>query len=288
MATKKCLWLGALCFAISASSHAFDMLPADFTWMGDGTNVGLAYSAYQNAKELKVDGLGEIDNSEVEIYAAILRGVRWQEIAGYKTVMQTFLTTGYVDEAVIGGTKQQSNSGVGDLNFGFTFYPLASNEPNGTTLTLSSYLTVPTGEYDIGKVNIGGGTWVFTPQVGLIQGLGNGYFVDASYDVGLYRTTSHNGIEVKTDPSSQAQVYLRYQQNQQTSYAAGVSKKIGGKQFLDDQYTGMKTDSTQLRLTATHAFTNGVIGTLMLGRDVQVEGGFKNDASMMLRVGKAF
>ncbi|WP_252511685.1 transporter, partial [Acinetobacter soli] len=41
----------------------------------------------------------------------------------------------------------------------------ASNEPTGTTIALSGYVTAPTGDYDVGKVNIGTGTWVLTPQI---------------------------------------------------------------------------------------------------------------------------
>ncbi|MGQ0893951.1 transporter [Acinetobacter johnsonii] len=288
MNVKNGLLLGSICSVISVTSHAFDMLPADFTWMGDGTTVGLAYFAFQDAKNLKVDGVGEIPDSKAQIDAAILRAVRWKEIAGYKTVMQTFLTSGYIDTAKVAGIDQPKNSGIGDLNFGFTIYPMASNEPTGTTLTLSGYLTAPTGNYDVGKVNIGSGTWVLTPQIGLIQGLGNGFLIDAAYDVGFYKTKDHNGFEVKTDASSQAQAYLRYQPSVQSNYAVGISKKFGGKQYLNDQYTGMKNDVTQLRLTTTHAFQNGIITTGMLARDVQVEGGFKNDISVLFRVGKAF
>lgn len=288
MKAKHYVMLGSLCSAISVSSSAFDMLPADFTWMGDGTVIGLAYFAYQDASELKVDGIGEVPQSEAQIYAAILRAVKWQEIAGYKTVMQTFLTAGYVDTAQIGGVDQPDNSGVGDLNFGFTVYPTASNDPTGTTIALSGYVTAPTGEYDVGKVNIGTGTWVFTPQIGLIQGLGNGFLIDAAYDMGFYKTKNHNGVEVKIDPASQAQAYLRYQPFAQTNYALGVSKKSGGKKFIDSQYSGEKTDVTQLRFTTTHAFQNGIVATGMLARDVQVEGGFKNDLSLLFRLGKAF
>lgn len=288
MKVQHCLLLGSLCSTISVSSYAFDMLPGDFTWLGDGTKVGLAYFAYQDASTLKLDGVGKIPQSDAQVYAGILRAVSWQEIAGYKTVIQTFLTSGYVDKATVGGIDQPDNSGLGDLNFGFTLYPTASNEPTGTTIALSGYVTAPTGDYDVGKVNIGTGTWVLTPQIGLIQGLGKGFLIDAAYDVGFYKTKDHNGFEVKTDPSSQAQAYLRYQPSAQTNYAIGFSKKFGGKQFLNDQYTGMKTDVTQLRLTTTHAFKNGVIATGMLARDVQVEGGFKNDVSMLLRIGKAF
>lgn len=288
MKAKYGLLFGTLCSAITVNAHAFDMLPADFTWMGDGTTVGLAYFSYQDASQLKVDGVGKVDHSEAQIYANILRAVRWQEIAGYKTVVQSFLTTGYVDKAIVAGVEQQDNSGLGDLNVGFTIYPTASNSPTGTTVALSAYVTAPTGDYDLDKVNLGSGTWVLTPQIGLIQGLGHGLFIDAAYDIGFYKSKKHQGGEVKVDPVSQAQVYLRYQANSQNSYALGLSKKFGGKQFVDDQYTGMKTDVTQLRLTASHAFKNGLMGTAMIGRDLQTEGGFKNDLSLLFRIGKAF
>lgn len=280
--------LAALIFPCAGSCFAFDAMPGDYAWAGDGTSVLLLYGQYQSANKFKLDGMGEVPDSRFRASLGTVRGVHFAEIGGWKTSYQFFVPMADFSEVKIGGVNQKTNSGIGDLTVGATVYPVASSEPTGTTLGLTAFITAPTGDYDSDKVNISGGTWALTPQIGLVQGLGNGFYLDVTADVGFYKTERHNGVKKSVDPASQVQVDLRYQFNPATSVSIGYSKLYGGEQYLDDKYSGTKTDSEQVRLYASHWITPTVQTQVMIGRDIDVEGGFDKNAVAVLRLAKIF
>ena len=276
----------ALLASFVGSSFAFDGMPGDYGWAGDGTTVLLLYGQYESADKFKLDGSGDVPNSKLKASAGIVRGVQYAEIGGWKTSFQFFVPIADLSTVKIGGVDQKTNSGGGDLTIGATIYPFASSEPTGTTLGLTLFVTAPTGDYDSDKVNVGDGTWALTPQIGLVQGLGNGFFLDATADVGFYESERHNGVKKSVDPASQVQLDLRYQFSPATSVSVGYSRLYGGEEYLDDQYSGSKTDSQQVRLFASHWLTPTVQTQVMLGKDIDVEGGFEHDLMAVVRFAK--
>jgi hypothetical protein len=78
--------------------------------------------------------------------------------------------------------------------------------------------TFPTGPYDADRtINFGSDTYTVTPQIGLIQNLGNGFYLDAAIDVAFRRDVSEGSLEFSRDPSTLVQAYLRYKLTPATS-----------------------------------------------------------------------
>lgn len=278
----------AVTLASGPGALALDGLQGDYVWPGDGFNTFLIYNQYARATSLSLDGPGAVPGSRLAVPSMTLRAVTYNEIGGYRTAFQLFLPMANFADARIAGADQMTSGGVGDLHFGASFWPVVTPGPTGTTLGLSVFLGMPTGNHRIGDVSIGSGTWTLIPQIGLAQGLGGGFYLDAIADVAITRDRSHDGVEVATDPSWQVQTYLRYQFSPTTSVAAGYSGKRGGKRYLDGVYTGGKTDSDQIRIAAGTFLTDKTYVNIMIGKDVSADGGFGNDFVGLLRIGHAF
>lgn len=268
---------------------ALDTLPADYTILPAGTTLGLGYLQYSTSDRLKVDGVGRVPDSSVDTTIGIARVLHYSQIGGMPVGYQAFLPMASLSNLKIGGAKPGAADGIGDLTLGVTaFVVRPSDATRGTTVGVTGYLTVPTGEYDHDRPSVGSGTYAFTPQVGLIHGLGNGWFVDASADIGFQKKHREAGLEYKTDPTTQLQGYLRYQPSAATSFAVGYSGLFGGKQDIGGVYTGQKSRSDTLRLVATQmlAPTWQIAG--MLSTDVRAEGGFRDKYGVLVRVMKIF
>lgn len=288
---KTCVYglLAALTLAPGAA-WAIDVSPGDYTVLPPGTNLLLGYAQYSTAGELHLDGGGEVPSSDLDVAVGLARYVHYTQLGGLPVAVQAILPFGTLD-ARIGGVDQPIADGLGDMTLGATvypFHPADPGDPTGTTVGLTAFLTLPTGAYDPAKISLGSGTWTLTPQVGVIQGLGNGFFFDGVIDVAFESGHDEGPIAFSRDPSVQAQAYLRYQFSPATSASVGYSGKFGGKQFANDSYTGLKTRSDQVRLFANHFFTPAFQVQGMIGSDLNVQGGFKTDFVTQLRLLKVF
>jgi hypothetical protein len=274
-------------FAPGAS--AIDIYPADYTVLPAGVNLGLMYTGYSHSNSFKLDGVGKVPDSSLGTTIVIPRLLHYDTIGSMPVAYQAFLPFGWLSDAKVGGQPLQTNNGAGDLTLGFTAFPVHTSDPAyGTTVGLTMYVSLPTGKYDLGKAGPGAGTVTYQPQLGIIQGLGNGLFIDGALDVSIQSSHDESGVRVKQSASTQLQAYLRYQLSQATALSFGYSGTYGGRLSLNDVDTGQKTRTDELRLYATQFLTPTwqLGGTLAAGLDS--EGGFKRDYAVQLRLVKVF
>jgi hypothetical protein len=157
------------------------------------------------------------------------------------------------------------------------------------------YLYVPAGAYDAGRtLNVGENRWKFDLQLGGVQQLGNGFATQLSSDVMWYGVNDDaTGIgtdRLKQDNTYQFQGWLSWTPPADKSWtlAVGYSQYWGGKQQLDDAGNGQATRVDQARLELSKFVTPTVQVQGLLQRDLNVDGGFKEDLHTTLRVMKLF
>lgn len=270
------------------AAHAIDVAPGDWQPAPAGTNLGMLYLNYNTATTLKVDGAGKIQNSRLDVSTAILRYARYEEVGGMPVTFNALLPFGGFPTARIGGVDQQTSSGVADAIFLAALWPIHTSGPWGTHLAIAGYVTAPIGNYNFNTVSIGSGTVTYTPQLGLQQGIGNGFFLEATLDATFAADHHEQGLKLSMDASAQLQAYLRYQFSSTTSISGGYSGKFGGKQYVDDVYTGQKTRVDELRVFANHWIGKTTQLQGMVGTDIAAEGGFRNNLVSQLRILVAF
>lgn len=279
---------GAVVMLGVTPAWAIDVGPGDYRINPAGTNIGLLYLQHQSADAFKLNG-SDVPASELEVNVAVLRALHFTEAYGMPAMVQAVLPVIGFSSAEIGGIGQGTSEGVGDLTLGFTVWPVKPDNPEtGTTLGFTMHVTAPTGNYDVNEISAGSGAWTITPQVGLNQGLGGGYYFDAYFDAAFSFDHDESGMTVERDPAYQLQAYIRKQFSPKTSLSAGVSLQRGGKVKIGGVDTGLRTERDQLRVYANTFVTPTMQIQGMLAKDFNVSGGFENDHVFELRFLKLF
>ncbi|BAQ70175.1 possible phenol degradation enzyme [Rhodovulum sulfidophilum] len=282
--------LGTIAISLTMAAvpaQAIDVGPADYTIVPSGTAVGMIYYQHLSSDRLDIDG-DDVSGSTFEADVAILRGLYYTEYGGLPAVWHLVMPFSNIGDVDIGTLPQDTTSGIGDTTVGLTLWPVQPDTPEtGTTLGLSLFATAPTGNYDPNSIGIGEGTWSITPQVGLIQGLGNGFHLDAALDVAFSMDHTEDGDDCERAPSWQLQTMLRKQWGP-TSVTFGYNGQRGGEQKVNGVETGLKTHRDQLRLYGSHWIDQTTQIQGMYAKDINVEGGFEYDNVFQLRLVKVF
>lgn len=284
--------LGALVALVAGgwvqNAAALDLSPGDYIHLPDGSIVLVSYLNYTKADSFKDQDGRNVPGSEAEIASGVQRALYYGTTSGgLEWAVQAILPFGSIS-AEIGGADLPTENGVGDLTLGAGVWLMSSQEPTGTTLGFTSYLTLPTGNYDPFKPSIGAGAYALAEQVGLSQGLGYGFVLDLSADVQYRFDHTDNGIEVSQDPFYQVQSYLRYNFSPTTSVSAGYSGTFGGKVSYNGVDSGGRVREDQLRLFASTFVAPTVQLQGMVGTTVNVKAGFEQDIVSQLRIVKLF
>ncbi|PWR17715.1 transporter [Zavarzinia compransoris] len=288
-AWAKAALAAALAAALPATARAVDISPGDYAALPEGTNLALAYFQYSSHDSLDVDGVGKVPDSGLDAYVGLARYVHYLKVGDMLMNVQAILPYGGFGDVRIGGVEQKTANGLGDLILGVSAFLKADNVGDrGTTLGFVTYFTLPTGNYDPAKVSLGSGTYTVTPQVGVIQGLGGGFVLDLAADVAFTFDHEELGVKRTVDPAWQAQGYLRYLVSPETSVSFGYSGRFEGQQRAGGVYTGLKSDSQQLRLFASTFATPSFQIQGMVGADIAGDGGFRQDFTAQIRLLKVF
>lgn len=280
--------LAALVSSAVAPAYAGDVQPGDYVYAGDGRTLFIVYGQHQRSKTFDNGVTGQVPESKTAIDALILRAVHYREIAGHKLAFHAIAPIAKFNGMTVGGMDVAHDDGLGDLTLGVTYFPTTSDAETGTTFGASLFVTAPSGDFSVDRPSFGTGTWSLTPQVGVVQGLGNGYYIDASAEATIYRDTNHDGVRVARKDTAQVQAYLRYQWDEATAFSLGYSAKSGGARYDNGVFTGNKTRSEQIRLVASKFVTPTSQVQMMLGKDTIVKGGFKAEPLVQVRFTSVF
>lgn len=268
---------------------AIDVEAGDYVPLPTGSNaLALFYGNYRS-DQFSLDGI-EVPDSKLSAQAVTLQYNHYTEVFGRPLALQAYLPYGSFSSARVGGQDLPQGEGVGDLTFGATLWPLAADPQDltGTTLGLSLYVSAPTGNYELGGANLGFGGAVVTPQIGLIQGLGGGRFLDVIYDVSFTRDFDIDGVSVEVDPVHQAQIWLRQYLSDRTNIAIGYNGIRGGETRFDGADTGIATDLDEIRLSVSHFLDPSTEIAGRVSYSYEADDGFANKPTVQLRFLKLF
>ncbi|WP_404811437.1 transporter [Gemmobacter serpentinus] len=273
---------------MAGTAQAIDVGPADYTILPSGTTLGMFYWQHMSSDTLSIGGT-EVPGSSFKADVVILRSLNYFQIGQTPAAFHIVAPYGEIGNARIGGADQPTRSGIGDVTVGLTAWPVQpSNPETGTTLGFSLFATLPTGDFAPGSIGIAEGTTTITPQVGIIQGLGDGWYFDGVLDVAIQADHDEGGVTHERDPAWQLQTMLRKQWGPETSLTIGYSGQRGGDQIVGGVKTGLKTHRDQIRLYGTHFLTPTLQVQGMLAKDLNVEGGFKYNSVAQIRLVKVF
>jgi len=283
--------LGVLACALG-STHALavDVNAGDYTALPAGTHVAAWYQQYSRADRFNADGAPDSRrDTRLKSNISILRLIHFMDIGGMTVDPQILLPFGHVYDARIAGQSLGSASGLGDPIIGATFWLV--NQPaagaSGRYFGITPLLYLPWGSYDKDDaLNLGENRFKGDLQLGWVEPLWGKFSMELYADVVAYghNHDAGNGKQaLKQDPTYQVQGNLRYDFNPSQRLALGYSASSGGKQYLDGDYTGQKTQVQQVRAEFQQMLGQKLQVSAQLTRDVAVTGGFQEDIGVNLR-----
>ncbi|RMN53250.1 Putative MetA-pathway of phenol degradation [Pseudomonas syringae] len=145
--------------------------------------------------------------------------------------------------------------------------------------SLAPYLYAPTGSYDNDDaLNLGENRWRLLLQAAYIHYFNEKWALNTAADVSWFSHNTDYGpgsatLEQKTRYEYQA--YLRYNLSPQTHFALGGGYINGGENRVGGINQDDRLSTTYIRMSATHMLTTSVQIQAVIGRDVEVEQGFR-------------
>lgn len=280
--------LGTASPALAVDLDALDLVPAPA-----GTDAFLSYSTFAKRDSFVTrDGTEISAGTGLDSYVGILRYVHYMDLGGFRFAPQVLLPYGKLYNGSLGGAALDDASGIGDPILAAPLWLISTPQTN---FAIVPYLFVPIGQYDPGAaLNLGENRWKFDLQIGGTQALGKGFVVQASLDAMFYGdnddAVADGQGKLEQDNTYQFQTWLSYTPPSDPTWtvAAGYSKYWGGDQQLDGSDTGIATEADQIRLQAAKFLAPDFQVQLGLQKDIEVKGGFQEDARATLRLMKLF
>jgi hypothetical protein len=282
------LVLGVLPFV---KTQALEVSPGDFEPLPAGADAVLFYYQHAQRSDLYQDGHKTSDNAKLSSDVGILRyihAIRLAENLSWEP--QVLLPFGYMNASGDVGALGDTH-GVGDpiitAPFKWTL-PTANKD----VFALAPYLYIPIGSYDRkDALNLGENRWRATLQAAYIHHFSTHWALDTVADVSWVSTNNDYGparAKLEENTRYEYQTAVRYNWTPSTTFALGGGYVTGAATSIDDvdQHDGVST--SYARFTVTHFVDPTLQLQAQLGKDIEVEQGFKEGARLNLRVLKVF
>ncbi len=291
--------------AISAGpAWAIDYQPFDWVPLPPGTKVLSLYYEYGAHDSYNNTIAGTFDrDTNLDSHVGIARYIHYGKdpLFGHQWDWNVLVPFGGLRDGRINGQQLGNANGVGDPVASIGYFLIAEPEKK-RFLTFAPYLTIPIGSYDRNKpLNLGGNRWVYNFQGDLTQGIGDKLTVDVSAGWTWYgdNTKAGNGSQKLTQKTSyELYGWLAYDVSDavrrafpgasNAKVAVGYMGIFGGEQKLDDVSNGQKARQDQLRAAYMMNFSPTQQGLIEVTRDMKVEGQFKQNFGLTLRLVTAF
>lgn len=275
----------------ASAAHALEITAGDYEPLPVGMNALLLYFQHAESSDFYQQGSKVSDRFKLRTDVSLLRYIHSIGISdGVVVEPQFILPYGHLkasgDASALGST-----TGTGDLILGAPV-KWTLNTANKDIFSLAPYVYIPTGSYDRNDaLNLGENRWKLLLQTAYIHHFNAQWALDTAADVtwfGRNNDYGSNGDTLKQKARYEYQAYLRYNLSPATQFGIGGGRIEGGRSRVDEVSLDDRTDTTYVRAMATHMLTQTVQMQVELGRDIEVEQGFKEKARLNLRLAKLF
>lgn len=274
-----------------SAAHALEITAGDYEPLPVGMNALLLYFQHAESADFYQQGSQVSDRFKLRTDVSLLRYIHSIGLGDNVVVEPQFiLPYGHLkasgDASALGST-----TGTGDLILGAPVKWTLSTA-NKDVFSLAPYVYIPTGSYDRNDaLNLGENRWKLLLQTAYIHHFNAQWALDTAADVTWFgRNTDYGsaGSTLQQQARYEYQAYLRYNLTPATQFAVGGGRIEGGRNRVDGVTLDDRTDTTYVRAMATHMLTQTVQMQVEVGRDVEVEQGFKEKARLNLRLAKLF
>lgn len=242
--------------------------PGDYTGLPGGTDIALLYYQHLAADDVYVKGKKVVDNLDLKLDVGVLRMIHFVEIGGWVIDPQFILPFG---KQRVGLTDQEV-SGIGDLQFGATFWPLHDLK-NNHHFGVTTFFTAPTGAHKGDGFALSNNRWAFDVQAGYIRNIAPKWTLELLGQVEFYQ--DQRDTHAKKDPLYQADAILRYNFSDATYVAATYRHAWGAKETLNGATLADRANNGTAVLTWASFLSKQWQLQLQYRQDLHIENGPK-------------
>lgn len=273
-------------------ARAIDLLPFDYIPAPPGTNALLGYYIYGTRSSFDSTLTGKASNNTgLDSHIGATRLTHYDEVFGQPAAIQLIVPFGAFYDGRINGFRLNRPEGMFDPILTLAFWPLAQPKAQ-RWITIGSYTTIPVGEHEPGRaLNLGGNRWQQDLQLDFTQGFGEHFYLQLTADWIHFGDNDRAGTgtqKLKQNASFETYAWLTYKPTEGSFVSLGYAGAFGGKQQIDGNANGQKTDFHQIRVAYGQFVTPTLQFVGSLGRDVETSGGFQQDLVLTFRVLKLF
>lgn len=280
----------ALACGMSAA-HALEITAGDYEPLPAGVNALMLYLQHAQSTDFYKQGSKVSDDFKLRTDVSLLRYIHSVGLGENVVVQPQFILPYGHLHASSDASALGSTTGTGDLILGAPVIWTLSTA-NKDIFSLAPYVYIPTGSYDRNDaLNLGENRWKLLLQVAYIHHFNAHWALDTAADVtwfGRNNDYGSNGDTLKQNARYEYQAYLRYNLSPTTQFGVGGGRIEGGRSRVDEVSLDDRTETTYVRAMVTHMLTQTVQMQVEVGRDVEVEQGFKEKARLNLRLAKLF
>ncbi|BBN60815.1 transporter [Pseudomonas sp. KUIN-1] len=275
----------------STVTHALEITAGDYETLPVGMNALLVYAQHAESSDFYSNGHKVSDDFRLKTDVSLLRYIHSFALSNNAVIEPQFiLPYGHLKAGGEASALGQT-TGAGDLILGAPVkWTLAT--ANKDVFSVAPYLYLPTGSYENDDtLNLGENRWRLLLQAAYIHHFNARWALDTAADVSWFSDNDDYGSGSDTLAQKtryEYQAYLSYNVSPQTRFAVGGGHIDGGENRVGGVNQDDQLSTTYLRVSATHMLTPSIQVQAVLGRDVEVEEGFREKSRLNLRLAKLF
>ncbi|MCH7427878.1 transporter [Pseudomonas syringae] len=275
----------------STVTHALEITAGDYEPLPVGMNALLVYAQHAESSDFYSNGQKVSDDFRLKTDVSLLRYIHSFALSNNAVIEPQFiLPYGHLKAGGEANALGQT-TGAGDLILGAPVkWTLAT--ANKDVFSVAPYLYLPTGSYENDDtLNLGENRWRLLLQAAYIHHFNARWALDTAADVSWFSDNDDYGSGSDTLAQKtryEYQAYLSYYVSPQTRFAVGGGHIDGGENRVGGVNQDDQLSTTYLRVSATHMLTPSIQVQAVLGRDVEVEEGFREKSRLNLRLAKLF
>ncbi|MCF5029010.1 transporter [Pseudomonas syringae] len=275
----------------STVTHALEITAGDYEPLPVGMNALLVYAQHAESSDFYSNGHKVSDDFRLKTDVSLVRYIHSFALSNNAVIEPQFiLPYGHLKAGGEANALGQT-TGAGDLILGAPVkWTLAT--ANKDVFSVAPYLYLPTGSYENDDtLNLGENRWRLLLQAAYIHHFNARWALDTAADVSWFNDNDDYGSGSDTLAQKtryEYQAYLSYNVSPQTRFAVGGGHIDGGENRVGGVNQDDQLSTTYLRVSATHMLTPSIQVQAVLGRDVEVEEGFREKSRLNLRLAKLF
>ncbi|PBP71419.1 phenol degradation protein meta [Pseudomonas syringae] len=275
----------------STVTRALEITAGDYEPLPVGMNALLVYAQHAESSDFYSNGHKVSDDFRLKTDVSLLRYIHSFALSNNAVIEPQFiLPYGHLKAGGEANALGQT-TGAGDLILGAPVkWTLAT--ANKDVFSVAPYLYLPTGSYENDDtLNLGENRWRLLLQAAYIHHFNARWALDTAADVSWFSDNDDYGSGSDTLAQKtryEYQAYLSYNVSPQTRFAVGGGHIDGGENRVGGVNQDDQLSTTYLRVSATHMLTPSIQVQAVLGRDVEVEEGFREKSRLNLRLAKLF